>query len=195
MIKDILRLKYGAALSHGAVARTLARLSRKFFGEVPAVELLQQRAGFHQPKDVGQRRLGVDGDALEQKLVGAAGDVDLLQSTARVVGLRPKGSHDQLGAWAQDQVLHRDGTLAARTGLGPAARPGPSRGAPSARHLLVVINAGFAGPIALPEAWPPLVVEMQYRAGIVWVKFVGTHEQFDRINVASVNADQAHSHR
>jgi len=32
-----------------------------------------------------------------------------------------------------------------------------------------------------------LVVEMQYRAGIVWVKFIGTHEQYDRINVESVN--------
>ena len=31
---------------------------------------------------------------------------------------------------------------------------------------------------------PPL----QYRAGIVWVKFIGTHEQYDRINVESVNA-------
>jgi len=33
-----------------------------------------------------------------------------------------------------------------------------------------------------------LVVEMQYRAGIAWVKFMGTHEQYDRINVESVNA-------
>jgi mRNA interferase HigB len=33
-----------------------------------------------------------------------------------------------------------------------------------------------------------LVVEMQYRAGIVWVKFVGTHEQYDSINVETVNA-------
>jgi mRNA interferase HigB len=32
-----------------------------------------------------------------------------------------------------------------------------------------------------------LVVEMQYRIGIVWVKFIGTHEQYDRINVESVN--------
>jgi len=32
-----------------------------------------------------------------------------------------------------------------------------------------------------------LVVEMQYRAGIVWVKFMGTHGQYDRINVESVN--------
>ena len=32
-----------------------------------------------------------------------------------------------------------------------------------------------------------LVVEMQYRAGIAWVKFVGTHAQYDRINVESVN--------
>lgn len=32
-----------------------------------------------------------------------------------------------------------------------------------------------------------LVVEMQYRAGIVWVKFVGTHAQYDQINVESVN--------
>lgn len=33
-----------------------------------------------------------------------------------------------------------------------------------------------------------LVVEMQYRAGIVWVKFIGTHAQYDRINVETVNA-------
>jgi mRNA interferase HigB len=32
-----------------------------------------------------------------------------------------------------------------------------------------------------------LVVEMQYRAGIVWVKFVGTHAQYDKINVETVN--------
>ena len=32
-----------------------------------------------------------------------------------------------------------------------------------------------------------MVVEMQYRADIVWVKFIGTHEQYDRINVESVN--------
>ena len=32
-----------------------------------------------------------------------------------------------------------------------------------------------------------LVVEVQYRAGIVWVKFVGTHVQYDRIDVESVN--------
>ncbi|MFZ2854897.1 MAG: type II toxin-antitoxin system HigB family toxin [Rhodocyclaceae bacterium] len=32
-----------------------------------------------------------------------------------------------------------------------------------------------------------LVVEMQYQAGIAWVKFVGTHAQYDRINVETVN--------
>ncbi|MDO9226283.1 MAG: type II toxin-antitoxin system HigB family toxin [Pseudomonadota bacterium] len=32
-----------------------------------------------------------------------------------------------------------------------------------------------------------LVVEMQYRAGIVWVKFVGTHTQYDCIDVETVN--------
>jgi mRNA interferase HigB len=32
-----------------------------------------------------------------------------------------------------------------------------------------------------------LVVEIQYRAGIVWVKFVGTHAQYDKIDVESVN--------
>ena len=32
-----------------------------------------------------------------------------------------------------------------------------------------------------------LVVEMQYRAGIAWVKFVGTHAQYDKIKVESVN--------
>ncbi len=32
-----------------------------------------------------------------------------------------------------------------------------------------------------------LVVEVQYQAGIVWVKFAGTHGQFDRIDVETVN--------
>ena len=32
-----------------------------------------------------------------------------------------------------------------------------------------------------------LVIEMQYRAGIAWVKFIGTHAQYDQINVESVN--------
>ncbi|MEI6466229.1 MAG: type II toxin-antitoxin system HigB family toxin [Verrucomicrobiota bacterium] len=32
-----------------------------------------------------------------------------------------------------------------------------------------------------------LVVEMQYRAGLAWVKFIGTHEQYDRIDVETVN--------
>ncbi len=32
-----------------------------------------------------------------------------------------------------------------------------------------------------------LVVEMQYRAGIAWVKFVGTHARYDTIDVESVN--------
>jgi mRNA interferase HigB len=32
-----------------------------------------------------------------------------------------------------------------------------------------------------------LVVEVQYQAGIVWVKFVGTHDEYDRIDVETVN--------
>ena len=32
-----------------------------------------------------------------------------------------------------------------------------------------------------------LVVEMQYRANIAWVKFVGTHEQYDKIDVENIN--------
>ena len=32
-----------------------------------------------------------------------------------------------------------------------------------------------------------LVVEMQYRAGIAWVKFVGTHQDYDRIDVETVH--------
>lgn len=33
-----------------------------------------------------------------------------------------------------------------------------------------------------------LVVEVQYQAGIVWIKFIGTHEQYDRIDVEKVHA-------
>jgi len=32
-----------------------------------------------------------------------------------------------------------------------------------------------------------LVVEMQYQAGIAWVKFIGTHAEYDKINVEAVN--------
>ncbi len=32
-----------------------------------------------------------------------------------------------------------------------------------------------------------LVVEIQYRAGIVWVKFIGTLTQYDKINVENIN--------
>ena len=32
-----------------------------------------------------------------------------------------------------------------------------------------------------------LVVEAQYQADIVWVKFVGTHAQYDRIDVETAN--------
>ena len=32
-----------------------------------------------------------------------------------------------------------------------------------------------------------LVVEIQYQAGMVWVKFVGSHAQYDRIDVETVN--------
>lgn len=32
-----------------------------------------------------------------------------------------------------------------------------------------------------------LVVEMQYRVGIAWVKFLGTHKQYDEIDVETVN--------
>jgi hypothetical protein len=32
-----------------------------------------------------------------------------------------------------------------------------------------------------------LAIEVQYRLGIAWVKFVGTHEQYDRIDVETVS--------
>lgn len=40
-----------------------------------------------------------------------------------------------------------------------------------------------------------LVVEMQFRASIAWVKFIGTHAQYDRIDVETFNEYSAHSHR
>jgi len=32
-----------------------------------------------------------------------------------------------------------------------------------------------------------LVVEVQYGASIVWIKFIGTHAQYDKIDVETVN--------
>ena len=32
-----------------------------------------------------------------------------------------------------------------------------------------------------------LVAEIQYRVGIVWVKFIGTHAEYDKINVETIN--------
>jgi len=32
-----------------------------------------------------------------------------------------------------------------------------------------------------------LIVEIQYQASIVWVKFIGTQAQYDKINVEAVN--------
>ncbi|MHB9796292.1 type II toxin-antitoxin system HigB family toxin [Pseudomonas sp. MT3] len=40
-----------------------------------------------------------------------------------------------------------------------------------------------------------LVVEMQYRCGIAWVKFIGTHARYDQIDVETVNEYQAHPKR
>ena len=40
-----------------------------------------------------------------------------------------------------------------------------------------------------------LVVEMQYRAGIAWVKFVGMHTRYDMIDVETVNEYLADSKR
>ncbi|WP_449430769.1 hypothetical protein [Pseudomonas putida] len=31
------------------------------------------------------------------------------------------------------------------------------------------------------------MVEMQYRAGIAWVKFVGTHKRYDAIDVETIS--------
>jgi len=32
-----------------------------------------------------------------------------------------------------------------------------------------------------------LIVEIQYQSKIIWIKFVGTHKQYDAINVETVN--------
>lgn len=40
-----------------------------------------------------------------------------------------------------------------------------------------------------------LVLEVHFRAGIVWLKFVGTHVQYDRVDVESVNDYQADAKR
>lgn len=32
-----------------------------------------------------------------------------------------------------------------------------------------------------------LVVEIAYQIGVVWIKFIGTHADYDKINVESIN--------
>lgn len=32
-----------------------------------------------------------------------------------------------------------------------------------------------------------LVIQIQYKLEIVWIKFIGTHAEYDRINVGTVN--------
>ena len=62
----------------------------------------------------------MDGCQLEQKLVSAARDVVVPRSAVRSIGRRSNGSHDQLGAWPQDQVLEQelvDGSAAAERDL------------------------------------------------------------------------------
>lgn len=44
------------------------------------------------------------------------------------------------------------------------------------------------GPFWTRQARPALMPwEIQYRVGIVWVKFIGTHAQYDKIDVENVN--------
>ncbi|MDT4288831.1 type II toxin-antitoxin system HigB family toxin [Methylomonas sp. MO1] len=49
----------------------------------------------------------------------------------------------------------------------------------SERHALCSVNLGG-------NKYRP-ALEMQYRAGIAWIKFVGTHAQYDLIDVETVN--------
>src|SRR3989442_388726 len=94
---------------YACIKWALACLGAKLFRKVLSIELLQQRAGFHQAKHVAQRGSCLYGDELEQKLVRAAGDVDLIQSAVQVVRLRSEGPRDEHRARAQDEVLHVPG--------------------------------------------------------------------------------------
>ena len=47
------------------------------------------------------------------------------------------------------------------------------------------VARAVAASAAVPVLMSPIM--LINRAGIVWVKFIGTHEQYDRINVESVN--------
>ena len=40
-----------------------------------------------------------------------------------------------------------------------------------------------------------LLVEVVYRIGVVYVKFVGTHKQYDAINVEEYNGDPIQGHK
>ena len=93
-----------------------------------------------------------------------------------------------------------------------AAGSGDARGSLECRHDEAV-NVNWTSPQAVKNQYASssicandrvvfnvggnkyrLIVEMQYRAGIAWVKFIGTHAQYDRIDVETVNDHQAHSH-
>ena len=55
------------------------------------------------------------------------------------------------------------------------------------RRLLALSAAAFLLPTLLQAQDDRIRLGIQYQAGIVWVQFVGTHAQYDRIDVETVN--------
>ena len=92
----------------------LQRFGTQRLDECRANHTLEQRAYLHQPEDIGQRGVGLEGDGLEPELVRATRDVSLLGPRPEVIRFRAECAQDEFGAGAQDQVLHDSGILPER---------------------------------------------------------------------------------
>lgn len=85
----------------------------------------------------------MQGDGVEQELMGMIGHDALLGPRAEIVRIRAERSQDELWAWAQDQVLHGESILRQPRNEQAAARPAlrQCRGGqcpPSSRELLLL---------------------------------------------------------
>jgi hypothetical protein len=96
--------------------RPLSRFGAKFFGKVAAKDLLQQRAGIKQTKDIANGHAGVDHNNFKEVLVRAVGHVKLAPSAIFMFAFGLPTPSDERRARSEGEVLH--GRIGARPPVG-----------------------------------------------------------------------------